>query len=580
MDEGRRQLDLERWVASARVRIVLVLLLVLVINAPSLRLGWFGDDLAHRRFILDHLAGRGGSIAWWNMFDGRVADRELVRPGSLFGRLPWWASPEFSFALLRPLSTASHFLDYVLWPSSPWAMHLHNLVLLCIIVAIAGDLYRRLLGAGVASLVALVLFAIDDAHTTSAAWIASRNTLLTAAFVLGTLWLHRRAVHDGSRACALLAPVCLLLAHASSEGGVVVWAYLSAHALFLEQAPLRARVRALLPMAAVSAAWMILSASLGYGVRGSAVYVDPRHDPVLFAHALVTRLPELLELQFTLPPELAHGFSRIASFAYAALLALAVLMCMRRVPVLRFFALSSALALLPQCAAGSFARLLLLSGFAAHGLIAVTLTELFRRSRALCAMLAAGTLAIHGAASLVLPEHARAFALGIHASVLRAAASLPTGQGERDSSIAVLAFPDYVRSVFIDTYRQEVFGPGPERMDVLGVSPTAVRVWRPAEDTLELEAFGGFLLDPTCALVRRPSDRLQVGQQFRLGPSSLEVLSVTPDGRPLRVRVRRQPLQAPNVHWVRWRSREQRFERFEPPAVGVSTWLDPDQPGP
>jgi hypothetical protein len=98
------------------------------LNAPSLRVGLFADDFAHRRFILDHLQGHPGAAAWWNMFDSRVPVGPLdPDPSTLFGRLPWWSLPEFSFALLRPLSAASHFLDYLLWPNTPWLMHAHNL---------------------------------------------------------------------------------------------------------------------------------------------------------------------------------------------------------------------------------------------------------------------------------------------------------------------------------------------------------------------------------------------------------------------------------------------------------------------
>jgi hypothetical protein len=199
-----------RW----QLWLLLWLAVACAVNAPSLQLGLFGDDFAHRRFVLDHLQGAPSSVVWWNMFDWRVADRDLLDPGSLFGRLPWWADEDFSFALLRPLSTVSHYLDYVLWPHSPWLMHLHNIALSCLLIAIAAHLYRRLFGSGIAAWIAVAAFAIDDAHAISTAWIASRNTLLTAIAVLLTLTFHWRWTREHKLWQGIGAALALVAAHA------------------------------------------------------------------------------------------------------------------------------------------------------------------------------------------------------------------------------------------------------------------------------------------------------------------------------------------------------------------------------
>lgn len=579
-----------RWLTHKRVLIGVLLAVVFLINAPALSIGWFGDDYAHRRFILDHLQGQPGQpspIAWWNMFDWRFSQRDAFEPGSLFGRLPWWAAPGFSFALLRPLSTASHFLDYILWPESPWAMHLHNIVLLCLVVWIAGDLYWRLFRARAGAALALVLFAVADAHTTSAAWIASRNTLLTALFVLSTIWLYQRTWSDSAVWCARAAPVALLCAHASSEGAIVAWAYLAAFALCLDPRPPAARLRSLLPMAAVSLAWLGLSAHFGYGIRGSAIYIDPRSDPVLFAAAVVQRLPELLEMQFavarefvrTRAPELQALWSA-GVIVYALLLVAGVAVYARRSTLVRCFALASLGALIPQCAAGSFARLLLLSGFAAHGLVAALAVEFAapaRRSvvsKLTLGVFATGTLIFHGFVALVLPGYARGFAAAIHTSVARAAESLPSGASRQSASIVALNFPDYLRSVFVDLYRRELFAPGPRRMDFVGTTLGRVAVTRTAPDAFELEPEAGYLLDPTHLLVRTPNDRFHAGQGFQIGSLDLTILRTTPDGRPARVRIRGDELESGSTLWMCWTTRLQRFEPCTLPALGGTSEID------
>jgi hypothetical protein len=46
--------------------VALALLAVFAPNVPSLGIGWFGDDHAHRRFILDHLHGVPSRVALRN----------------------------------------------------------------------------------------------------------------------------------------------------------------------------------------------------------------------------------------------------------------------------------------------------------------------------------------------------------------------------------------------------------------------------------------------------------------------------------------------------------------------------------
>src|SRR5690349_11608229 len=110
------------------------------ITARSLFIGLIGDDLGHRQFLLDHLASAASPGTWWNMFDLRLTPA-LVE----FGYVPWWTSPELQMAFLRPLATISQYGDYLLWPTHPALMHLHNIILYVGIVVVAARLYQRFL---------------------------------------------------------------------------------------------------------------------------------------------------------------------------------------------------------------------------------------------------------------------------------------------------------------------------------------------------------------------------------------------------------------------------------------------------
>ncbi|HKU40394.1 MAG TPA: hypothetical protein VJR89_19670, partial [Polyangiales bacterium] len=373
--DGQRAVGSRRWA----VGLGLLVAVVFTLNARWLSFGWFGDDYVHRRILLEHVR------PWWNLFDDRrPALASADDPVTLFGRLPWWTSPRFSFALLRPLSAASQSLDYALWPSSPEWMHLHNVALFALIVCVAGALYRRWLLDPLACWIALGAYAIDDAHTVGNVWIASRNTLLVALFGLIALWSFDRARHDRARWAGWLAPLALLCAHASSEGAIALWAYLIAYALFLDTRG--RRWLALLPLLAVSAGYYALAAAYGYGVRGSGLYVDPRTEPLRFVLVALARLPEIAWLQFgvsnlafeDVPP--AAFVPTVWAIRALVLAALAIgVWPSRRSRATRFFVLAAALALLPHCAIGASDRLLYSSGFAAHGVIGIALASCLRQ---------------------------------------------------------------------------------------------------------------------------------------------------------------------------------------------------------
>ncbi|HET8936951.1 MAG TPA: hypothetical protein VFN67_26090, partial [Polyangiales bacterium] len=296
--------------------------LAVAINLPSLRVGWVADDYIHREFVVRHL--QAAEWTWtddfWDMFNSHLP----VETRIALGALPWWTSPDLRVALFRPLGTLSHYFDYSVWPDSAAAMHAHNILLFAISVFFVSQLYLRLLPTKVAW-IAAVLYAADDANTLGVAWIASRNTLLTAVFALLALFAYMRYRSEGKRVDAVIAWLALLLAHASSEGGLATWAYFVGHALFIDKASRRSRLLALLPYALLSGSWVALTSLLGFGVHGSGAYIDPRSQPLLFVEALTTRLPKLILMQFGIVPELASGVSETMGLVFLGLTLLSLM---------------------------------------------------------------------------------------------------------------------------------------------------------------------------------------------------------------------------------------------------------------
>lgn len=563
--------------------------LAVAINIPSLWVGWVADDYIHREFILRHLSAPQWTWTsdFWDMFNSHLPVETRVA----FGALPWWTSPDLRVALFRPLGTLSHYLDYWLWPESSVAMHAHNLVLFAISVFLVSQLYLRLLPVRVAWIAAL-LYAADDANTLGVAWIASRNTLLTALFALLTLleYVHFRA--DGSKRHAAAAWFALLLAHASSEGALATWAYLVAHAVFVDKAPWRARLLALAPYALLSISFVALTSALGFGVHGSGAYIDPRTQPLLFLEALTTRLPQLVLMQLGVVPELS---SAVPEAVAVVLLVLAVLTLLGLVALVArarrdprdgsgvlFMAFGCLGSLLPICAVGAVGRLLFVSGLGGHALVAALAIFVCDRGTkdwrnkltpALSAALAACVLLPQGVIDAVGARQAAPWWLRAHRSFLQVARTLPTGAKTADSIVMILNARDYLTTPFVQLYYAAFVMPRPPMIHVLGVSTAAVSVERLDAFNLTLTPEGGYLADPTSILVRPRNLPFKVDQRFDLYGAQVHVEQITFDGRPARIRVATFGLDNPKLLWVAWNDKLQRYEQVVLPSVGQSTLL-------
>ncbi|MDI1435952.1 hypothetical protein [Polyangium sorediatum] len=110
-------------------------------------------------------------------------------------------------------------------------------------------------GATVAAGIAALIFAVDDAHSMVLGWIANRHAILSTLFGVIARITHDRARRDGWKPGAFLTSLALLGAMFSGESGLGALAYLFAYALFLDRAPLRSRVAALLPHVGAALVW-------------------------------------------------------------------------------------------------------------------------------------------------------------------------------------------------------------------------------------------------------------------------------------------------------------------------------------
>jgi hypothetical protein len=234
-------------------------------------------------------------------------------PDRFARRGPWWFDAAAERRFLRPLTGATHWLDFRLWPDAAWWMRVENCLIYFVLSALAAYGYVHFCGSGWAAAVAGLMFAVDDAHAQSLSMIAGRNTLLSAIFGLGALLAHHSQSTAPGRARGVLAPLLFATSLLASEGGLAMLGCLVAHAICVDQRPAGARARSLLPHAGIAAVWGVAYASGGYGAGDGRFYRDPVADPLGTLASGLLDLPVWLASQLTLGLIAPHASSRWVS---------------------------------------------------------------------------------------------------------------------------------------------------------------------------------------------------------------------------------------------------------------------------
>jgi len=476
-------------------------------------------------------------------------------------------------------------------------------------VAAAGLLYRRILGAGWVAGLAVVLFALDDAHGLPAMWISNRNSTVSVALGVISLIAHDSWRRRGTVVGAIAAPLGLAAALLAGENAIAVGAYLVAYAVFLDRGPWPRRAASLVPCAAVGFIWTAIYAGLGYGASGSGLYIDPVADPLRFAAAVVERGPLLLMGAFAFPSDVhallsedARGVLWLAAWGVVLVVAALAVPLLRLDRVARFFAAGMVLSVIPACATFPSDRLLFFAGIGGMGLLAQVLagiagraawlptSSLWRRP-ALAAAVVLATIHIPLAPLNQMRVLSAISALGRVIDV--SAASFPNDPGLPDSLVLVVSTPTAYVSGFAPTIALLDGRPVPDRGLVLGSGIEPIRLERTDSRTLVVEPLGGYLkpggrprpgledsqpaldLDymyPMFDLLYRDRRPMRPGERIPLGDVTAEVARVTADGRPERVAFRfSTPLEDSSLRWLQWLDGV--YVPFEPPPVGASVLL-------
>lgn len=272
---------------KTRQRVFLIVLFTSIFYLPSLRCGFFADDWLHR-LALDQFPDIFREHV--NLF-GLIRSTEEMIAFKRFGLAPWWSDLGMRINFWRPIPSITHWLEYLAFGHSTVAAHLVNIAFYGVSVVLVWRLLSRFLAPGsVGLLLAVAVFALDDAHALNIVWSANRNETMGGVFVLASLlsFIHLRETRKKSWALLSLASyACALL---SKESGLVLPLFVMAHVVVFpekEGQPLLGRIR---PHLGILASFALLTVAflyvyfiaLGHGAN-SVYYINPLKNPGLWA---------------------------------------------------------------------------------------------------------------------------------------------------------------------------------------------------------------------------------------------------------------------------------------------------------
>ena len=558
---------------------------------PSLAVGFCTDDHGFRALLHSK---RASAPAFYDLY--RFTPTTSAEGHELLVRkalLPWWSAPDFKLHLLRPLSSALFALDDAVFADHAAGYHLHAIAWYAALLAAVAVLYRKVL-PGPAGTVSLLVFALKAAHAHAYAWLSARHILVASAFAVLAMAAKAgpRGSTPGRAWIPPLALACGLLGGETALGGV---AFLLAYDA-LGPSPegrrtLKRQALGSLPIAIVTAAYLVAYRLCGGGAAGGGAYFDPFATPWAFARAAAVRLPVLLgDALLGIPAELTDLVSPrplvIAGLVAVALLAILYRASASRMSdderaALRWLVPGALGAALVGVSGFPGGRVLVLPDVGFAALIGALLHACFARNGE------SPRAAVLGAAGVVL---ALLHVVLAPLAALRATSHLArlARATERVAREAELAQPEANRAFLIASdpivflYPRGVFAeetPGRVRCwSPLSAARAPHRLTRTGPRAFTLEPLGRPLLEgPFERLFRSPDLPFAVGDEFRQCGALIRVAAVT-DGEPTRLDIEMlTPIDDDDVTFLVWASGKLR--RFEPPPIGQAIEF-PWNPGP
>ncbi len=561
---------------------VIAICLAVVLTLPTLWNGLSFDDNFHRLVLQGNTTIVPSCSSPLNLFCFSNGDADENQRLINIGSRPWWSRNETKLCFFRPLSSISHWLDYLFWPANLALMHAQSLVWFGTLVALVAFLYRRIIGVNWVAGLAVLFFAFDDAHSLIGS-ICNRNAVIACTFGVLCLITHDRWRRESWGTGALLSPFLLLLSLFSAEAGIATVAYLISYSLFLEKGSLRLRIISLIPYGFVLFLWGGIYVMLDYGATNVIGYTYPLKEPFLYLSAVFYRAPVYLLGQWALPPVFCNffwpSFMHKAGLVFTMILLLILAPLIRKDRIARFWALGMILSVLPISSVIPHDRNLIFVGLGTMPLIAqwiswVNQTGWSRKLplwRFSSRFLIIVFIVIHAViAPLTLPISIRVPAK-IQDSIVRASESLPFDLELKNQEFVIVNPPNWLfLGCYISQHRTLQGKLNPIKSLTSGGSIMTLK--RVDTHTVTIRAESENLIHSGDTIFRSKKFDMHPGQKVELDDMIVEVLEVK-DGVASAARYQFAfPLEDPKLAWFRWHNGI--YVPFTLPEIGEEVTIE------
>jgi len=514
-------------------------------------------------------------------------DPEIAHSYLAQGPFPWWTLPDFKAHFFRPLSSALIVLDHSLFGRAAVWYHAHSILWYVLLVLGWGMILRKSLPGPVAVL-ALVIFALDDAHLMPTVWLANRNALVATVPTLFGLYAHIRWREDGWLPGLPLSLVGYVVGLAGGETALCVLAYLGAYELFAAPGSLFRRALALLPVGLLGIVYILIYKIFDYGTYGSDLYLDPVAEPLVYLSNAPSRLFALLaNLLVGLPADLwlLHPVMHLL-LAFGGVLAVVLFAYLlrnvwngidaRQRRALRWMIPGGVLSLLPVVATFPSIRLLLTASFGGSVLVAVILVQWWPlrkpwRDRPFFIPVGYFLVVLNFLVPVITwPAVTNALRqVGREASRAYVEAEIPTDLTERDR-VVLLVVGDPLSCLYPPVIR-ELEGGYAYTYSWLTLSAafSAHRITRTDTNRIEVEALAGNMLATEIeCLVRTSRIPFAPDDQVDLDDVLITILEVGEKGVKRVAFEFDRSIDDPTLHFIMWR--DGRLRKADMPGVGES----------
>jgi hypothetical protein len=604
-----------RPIITSRYWIVIVLIVAILLYAPFLFSGFFQDDYGFRlqfspdiyeKYNIPAEVMQNDPLNLYG-FSWDSSARFSIEQDKGFA--PWWASDQIKTNFFRPLSSLTLAFDFSLWPDTPLLMHIHSLLWFCLLIVLTYQLYRSVSGSAIVAGISILLLVVDDVFTGPVGWISNRHAVVAMVFSVLCVWLYHQGTSKQKWPFIAGSYGVYVLALLASEMGLVTFAYLFAYLLVLDRDKWLGRVKRIVPFVLITVVWRLAYTGLGYGARGTLLYIDPLLNPVDFITQMLTRIPVLLFSAVGLPvADVLIAFSPQVMGVVAAvfliplgLLALAVYPILKTHRASAFWVIGLLGAVIPLVSGIPQNRNLGLVSLGVMGLAGQLLVDVATARKT-------GPLTTF---QLVLLKIATPILLILYlvVSPLLVISNPTTTRMSAEAQASAADFggaPELVEQhlyvinppgamSFMAGLFQRLFTdePFPASINYLSSGFTPVHIQRVDAQTIIVTPDGGYtplpgpIVDDKTGMVTHvhlenvyraldgfhynPQNPMQVGQVVALSEVTVEVTEMTSDGRIAQATFRlAHPLDDDRYVWLLWNEATSAYERVQMPPVGES----------